>query len=189
MSQDQASPKNTTGGLIEEFGGSVVNMVLGGLLLWVGQTTFEHNGELVGVHQQVESMSIRHENLQDRHDQLLKSLNDRTRDRFTAEHGEKLSERIDLVQLCTQSLREQSQDRLAEIRVQVSALQVQIQSSPFRLAYSDPATAQKDMQQIHDEMANLRSEVTRMSRVLNAPAGNTTLTPRQASYRIHSQDR
>ncbi len=196
LSENAAPSRNVAGSLVEEFGGSLVNVILGGMLLWVGQTTFEHNGDLAGVHQQIDNLNARNENLHDRYDTLLESLNNRTKSRFTAEHGEKLSKRIDSVQLSTQSLREQLQDRLAEVRVQVSALEVQIQSSQLRVAYAGSGTTPQEMQKIHDEMASLRSEVSRLSRALNAaykrsesqiaPAGDTAGSPRQASYRIHA---
>ena len=199
MSQNEMSPKNVAGGFMDEFGGSLVNVLLGGMLLWVGQTTFEHNGELAGVRQQIDSLNARHENLHDHYDHLLESLNDRTRSRFTAEHGEKLSKRIDSVQLTSHTLREQLQDRLSELRVQVSALEVQIQASPFRMAHAPSAVTPQDVRQIHDDVTSLRGEVTRLSRALGAvwkksepqvaPAADSSATPRQASYQIQPRVR
>lgn len=197
MSQEGGSPNKASGSFMDEFGGSVVNVLLGGMLLWVGQTTFEHNGELAGVNQQLESLNARHETLHDRYDHLVDSLNSRTKGRFTADDGDKLSKRIDSVQLSAQGLREQLQDRLAELRVQVSALEVQIQSSTIRTVRHEPALELQEVQQIQAEMSSLRNEVSRLTRALNAvykkstpplaPAGDATAAPRQASYQVHTR--
>ena len=192
MSQNDISPSNMAGSLVDEFGGSMVNLLLGGMLLWVGQTTFEHNGELAGVHQQLEDISRRHQILHERHDTLLDSLNQRTQGRFTADDGDKLAKRIDAVQLSSQSLREQWQDRLAELRIQVSALEVQLQSSPYRLAHAGKAHPSQEVETMQTEMKTLRNEVSRLSRAISAvyrknepqiqPAASGTTNSRQASF-------
>ncbi len=117
-SQPQApTPESVAGSFINEFGGSFVNFILGGLLLWIGQTTFEHNGELAGVNQQLDAMNKRHEALGERYDKVMDSINDRTRSRFTGEDGEKLSQRIKAVEVTEQLLNEKLHERLSEIRV------------------------------------------------------------------------
>ena len=166
MSANDVSPTSVANGLLEEFGGTVVNVLLGGLLLWVGQTTFEHNGELAGMEQRFESVNNRHQMLLSRYDRIVESINTKTHGRFTADDGDKLADRIDSVQLSTQALREQVQDRLTELRVQVSALEVQLQSTP---AWSATTAAQsQNVHQIHGEMASIRHDINRLSLALNA---------------------
>ena len=196
VSQNDQQPANVAGSLMEEFGGSVVNVLLGGLLLWVGQTTFEHNGELAGFHQQLAGLSDRHQTLNNRVDGMVESLNIRTRGRFTADDGEKLSQRIDSVQLSTQSLREQWHDRLAELRVQVSALEVKVQaSSPGSVqttAAFDPLAATR----FHGELNSIRYEVDRLGRAIStlyhhrqpypAPVADKAASLHPTGYSSHS---
>ncbi len=168
MSENGTSPNNVANSLVDEFGGSVVNVLLGGLLLWVGQTTFEQNGEMAGVQQQLESMNTRHQTLHERYDRIVESINNRTQKRFTADDGDKLSKRIDSVQLSTQSLRQQWQDRLSELRVQVSALEVHLQSSSCQATQAGRAGQLQDVKQIQGEMMNIRNDINRLSHALNA---------------------
>ena len=191
MSANDVSPTSVANGLLEEFGGTVVNVLLGGLLLWVGQTTFEHNGELAGMEQRFESVNHRHHMLLSRYDRIVESVNAKTHARFTADDGDKLADRIDSVQLSTQALRELVQDRLTELRVQVSALEVQLQSTPARLATT--AAHSQNVRQILGEMASIRHDINRLNQGLNTvwqgvqpqttTAAARTQAAQQTSYR------
>ena len=153
---------------MDEFGGSVVNVLLGGLLLWVGQTTFEHNGELAGIRQQLEGLNDRHQLQNSRYDRVLESINVRTKGRFTVGDGEKLSKRIDSLQLSAQSGRRQLQDRLAELRVQVSVMEVQMQTSSLPATRPAVNLQLQDITRIRDELNSIRSDMNRLSRTVSA---------------------
>ena len=150
---------------MDEFGGSLVNLILGGMLLWIGQTTFEHNGELAGFHQQLNAINKRHDMLSERYNRMIDSVNNRTRSRFTREDGDKLSQRIKSVELSELSMRERIQDRLGDLRVQVSALEIKLQESPQTASFADPDTAS-----LRVEINTLRNDLDRLTRSVWRPA-------------------
>ena len=196
MPQSERNPTSVAGNLMDEFGGSVVNVLLGGLLLWVGQTTFEHNGELAGIRQQLEGLNDRHQLQNSRYDRVLESINVRTKGRFTVSDGEKLSQRIDSLQLSAQSGRRQLQDRLAKLHVQVSVMEVQMQTSSHPA--TRPAVNQQlqDITRIRDELNSIRSDMNRLTRTVgavyqnepryNLPPAVTTRSADTVKYQSHS---
>ena len=70
----------STGGSlsVEKTGGTLVNLILGALILWVGQTTFKHNGLLLSMDERVKWM-------QDRYDKMWERINEKTQSRYTKE--------------------------------------------------------------------------------------------------------
>ncbi|MEO0531769.1 MAG: hypothetical protein AAF266_14510 [Planctomycetota bacterium] len=109
----------------EKLGGSLVNVVLGALILWVAQTTFQHSGELAGVDEKFGSLQAQNDNLRDRLDGLMHDVGERTRSRFTAEDGDKMGERIEqTVQLVT-AVERRIAERVTELQLKVIALQTQ----------------------------------------------------------------
>ena len=196
MPQSERNPTSVAGNLMDEFGGSVVNVLLGGLLLWVGQTTFEHNGELAGIRQQLEGLNDRHQLQNSRYDRVLESINVRTKGRFTVSDGEKLSQRIDSLQLSAQSGRRQLQDRLAKLHVQASVMEVQMQTSSHPA--TRPAVNQQlqDITRIRDELNSIRSDMNRLTRTVgavyqnepryNLPPAVTTRSADTVKYQSHS---
>jgi hypothetical protein len=135
--------------------------------------------------------------LNHRVDGMVESLNIRTKGRFTADDGEKLSKRIDSVQLSTQSLREQWHDRLAELRVQVSALEVKVQASSSGTLQSAAAFGLPNATRFHGELNSIRNEVDRLGHAINtlyqhgqpyaAPVVDTATSTRPAGYSNHSR--
>lgn len=109
----------------EKLGGSLVNLVLGALILWVAQTTFQHSGELAGADQKYESLQAQHDSVRDRLDSLMHTLNDRTRSRFTREDGEKLAGRVEDATDLVTDLERRFADSLTDLRLKVIALQTQ----------------------------------------------------------------
>lgn len=107
----------------EKLGGSLINVVLGALILWVAQTTFQHSGELAGVDQKFEGLQTQHDSVRDRLDGLMQSLNERTRSRFTREDGDKMIGRIEEVSGTVDDLERRLADRVTELQLKVIALQ------------------------------------------------------------------
>lgn len=107
----------------EKLGGSLINVVLGALILWVAQTTFQHSGELAGTDQKYENLQTQHDTVRDRLDALMHTLNDRTRSRFTREDGERLAARIEDTSDLMNTLERRIGESVTDLRLQVIALQ------------------------------------------------------------------
>lgn len=107
----------------EKLGGSLINVVLGALILWVAQTTFQHSGELAGTDQKYENLQAQYESQRNRLDTLMNTLQDRTRSRFTREDGDKLAGRIEDTSELVNSLERRLVETVTELRLQVIALQ------------------------------------------------------------------
>ncbi len=118
------------GSTIDRLGGSLVNFVLGALILWVGQTTFRHAGLLASnsqrfdsVGHQLKAVDDRHESLRDRLEQVFSQTNERTRSRFTREDGDKLGLRIREIGDQHVAFERQMVERLTSVQIKVIALE------------------------------------------------------------------
>ena len=80
MAKNKKQTESTTKSTYERFASHLVSVVLGALVLWVGQTTFKHNGELSGIRQQIES-------LEKGQNEITREVASRTEGRFTKEDG------------------------------------------------------------------------------------------------------
>ena len=109
----------------EKLGNGLVNVVLGALILWVAQTTFQHPGELAGVDQKFDGLQAQHDNLRDRMDALMEDVSERTRSRFTSEDGEKIAGRIEQVNALVNDLERRLAQRVTELQLKVIAIQTQ----------------------------------------------------------------
>lgn len=109
----------------EKLGNGLVNVVLGALILWVAQTTFQHSGELAGVDQKFDGLQAQHDNLRDRMDALMEDVSERTRSRFTSEDGEKISARVEQVNALVNDLERRLAQRVTELQLKVIAIQTQ----------------------------------------------------------------
>lgn len=134
---------------IDRFGGSLVNVILGALILWVGQTTFRHAGLLASVDERFEStghqfdaINTRHETLRHRVESVTSETVERTRSRFTREDAEKMAARIKELQDRHSMLERQLVDRVTNLQLKVIALETHGSN--------------------HQELAMLRNEVKRL---------------------------
>jgi hypothetical protein len=133
----------------DRVGGSLVNVILGALILWVGQTTFRHAGLLASNNERFDSVGLqlnavdeRHERLRLRLEQVFSQTNERTRSRFTREDADKMSLRIREIDDQHAILERQMLDRLTSIQLKITALETRDTSNR--------------------EVAMLRSEVERL---------------------------
>jgi hypothetical protein len=117
---------------IERIGGSVLNLILGGLILWVGQSTFQHSGILAGVDEKFATMEHQFADTERRHDSLRKwlesvvtDLKDSTRSQFTAKDGDKLAAQVRQSDLSTLELERRVMARLGELDTRLAALETQ----------------------------------------------------------------
>ena len=130
---------------IDRFGGSLVNVILGALILWVGQTTFRHAGLLASVDGQFESTGHQFDAINARHEMLRQRIAEtetRTRSRFTREDAEKMSLRIKELHEDQAVLERQLTERVTSVQLKVIALETNGNN--------------------HQELAMLRSEVERL---------------------------
>lgn len=109
----------------EKLGGSLVNVVLGALILWVAQATFQHSGELAGIDQKFDSLQTQQDNVRERLDGLMHDVSERTRSRFTAEDGDKLESRINQTHDVLATVERRLSERVTELQLKTIALQTQ----------------------------------------------------------------
>ena len=74
-----------------------INAILGGLILWVGQTTVRHEGVLAGVdekivaiNQQFDDVEKRQESMRKWLENVVNDMKDNNRSQFTLKDGDKL---------------------------------------------------------------------------------------------------
>ena len=134
---------------MDRVGGSLVNVILGALILWVGQTTFRHAGQLAsinerfdGVGYQMKAIDDRHESVRLRLEQVVAQIGERTRSRFTREDAEKISAWIKDIDNQLGTFEREMLERLNHVQLKIIALETR------------DASAQ--------EVAMLRAEVERL---------------------------
>lgn len=118
------------GEALEKIGGSVMNLVLGALIVWVGQTTFQHAGVLASVDEKFENIDQqfvdvdkRQESLKKQIDSAVVEMKDSARSQFTAKEGDKLFTQIRQVEFSAQKQERDFYQRLADIEVRLATLQ------------------------------------------------------------------
>lgn len=95
----------STGGdvtsMVDRLGGSLINAVLGGLILWVGQTAVRHEGVLAGVDEKIAGAEQQFTDVEKRYDSLkrwleiaVNELKDSNRNNFTVKDGDKLTAQV-----------------------------------------------------------------------------------------------
>src|SRR5262245_6763297 len=96
---------------IERVGSSLLNLVLGGVILWVGQTTFRHSGILASVDEKFQSVNEKFSDVDRREEDLRKCLDsavadwkDTTRYLFTTKDGDKVVTQVRQVELSSTDL-------------------------------------------------------------------------------------
>jgi len=159
----------TRGRTIDRVGGSLVNLPLGALILWVGQTTFRHAGLLASnserfdsVGHQLKAVDDRHESLRHRLEQVVSQTNERTRSRFTREDGDKLGLRIREIDDQHAAFERQMLERLTSVQLKVIALETRDTSA--------------------HEVAMLRAEVDRLHAfIAHRPTGVLASYPNPVS--------
>ena len=157
---------------LERIGGSLVNIVLGAVILWVGQTTFHHAGLLASVNKQFDNVenqfgavSSRHDLLRQRVEEIQTDIQIRTSSRFKREDGEKLDTRI-----------REIADRLTSVQLKVMALESQ------RHSQQEVATLRAELARLRFALAELDG-ARQLSAKPIATSANATYVHPQASLR------
>ncbi len=115
---------------LDRLGSSLINAVLGGLILWVGQTTVRHAGELVGVdeklvaiNQQFVDVDKRQESMRKWLENVVNDMKDNNRAQFTLKDGDKLVGQVRQAELSAAELERRLAERLATVEIKLTALE------------------------------------------------------------------
>ena len=80
MAEKSTGESHQQVGQFERTSGHFINLIMGALLLWVGQSTFEHSGRLASIHERVVELGSDQ-------DDLTSQLFTRTESRWTRQHA------------------------------------------------------------------------------------------------------
>jgi hypothetical protein len=140
---------------IDRIGGSLVNAILGALILWVGQTTFRHAGVLAsvdekfaGIKEQFADVDRRQDDLKTWVEKVATQMKDSDRSQFTMKEGDKLIAQVRQAEQITSELERRMGERLAALDIKLTALDAQQQGSG-------------EVNTLKMEVAQLRAELTR----------------------------
>ena len=121
---------------LDRLGGSLVNAVLGGLILWVGQTTLRHAGvlagvdeKLAGVEQQFVDVDKRHESMRKWLENVVNDMKDSNRAQFTLKDGDKLVSQVRQAEVFAAELERRLAERLAALEIKLTALETRYYES------------------------------------------------------------
>lgn len=124
------------GETIEKLGGSVMNLVLGALIVWVGQTTYQHAGILAGLNDKFvniednfAAVDKRYESLRKWQENVVTDIKDTNRTLFTAKEGDKLAAQIRQAEGAAIDLERKLTERISNLEMKVVALQTGGQDS------------------------------------------------------------
>jgi hypothetical protein len=125
------------GEALEKIGGSVMNLVLGALIVWVGQTTFQHAGILAGVDEKFENIDQQFVDADKRQEGMRKWIENVVNDmresrgaQFTVKEGDKLVSQIRQVESSTLDLERKFAARLTDVEIRLAAMQATGQNAP-----------------------------------------------------------
>ncbi len=118
------------GDAIEKLGGSVMNLVLGALIVWVGQTTYQHAGVLASlggtfanIDEDFANVDKRHESLRKWLENVVSDMKDTNRSQFTAKEGDKVIAQIRKVEDSTIDLERKFNAKFNELELRLVGLQ------------------------------------------------------------------
>jgi DNA repair exonuclease SbcCD ATPase subunit len=141
---------NTLGKL----GNNLINAVLGGLILWVGQTAIRHEGTLAGVDEQIAAVDHKFEDVDKRQESMRKwlesvvnDLKDSNRAQFTLKDGDKLVAQVRQAEQSAAELERRFAERLNQLDVKLAALETGHRGS------QEIATLQMEVAQLRNELA------------------------------------
>ena len=110
--------------------GSLVNIILGALILWVGQTTFQHAGILATVDQKFEAVEQRFVDNDERHEgtrnwleKVVAGMKENSLAQFSNKDGDKLQKKIEFVDSYTIDLERSFAERLKALELKIVALE------------------------------------------------------------------
>jgi hypothetical protein len=140
--------------MVDRIGGSLINAILGALILWVGQTTFRHAGILAGVDEKLVAIKEQFAQVDDRHEgmrrwleNVMSDMKDSTRTHFTVKDGDKLVAQVRQSELLATELERRFADRLNALDIKLTALDASHRDS------QQVAALQMEVAQLRHELA------------------------------------
>jgi hypothetical protein len=122
--------------VIEKLGGSVMNLILGALIVWVGQTTYQHAGILAGldskfanIDDNFTAVDKRYEGMRKWLENVVTDMKDTNRLQFTAKEGDKVVKQIRDVEDSSFDLERKITERLNQLELKIVALETTGQTS------------------------------------------------------------
>jgi hypothetical protein len=147
---------NEMSNTLDRLGGSLINAVLGGLILWVGQTAVRHEGVLAGVDEKMASINQQFTDVEKRHESLRKwlenvvnDMKDNNRAQFTLKDGDKLVAQVRQSEQVTAELERRFVERLSQLEIKLAALDTHHRGS------HDVAALQLQVAQLRGELASV----------------------------------
>jgi uncharacterized coiled-coil DUF342 family protein len=121
---------------LDKLGGSLINAVLGGLILWIGQTTVRHEGslagvdeKLAGVNQQFVDVDKRQEGMRKWLENVVNDMKDNNRLQFTLKDGDKLVSQVRQAEQFATDFERRMVERIAALETKLAALEIQHRGS------------------------------------------------------------
>jgi hypothetical protein len=142
---------NTLGRL----GNGLINAILGGLILWVGQTAVRHEGVLAGVDEKIAAVDQQFVEVEKRQESMRKwleavvnDMKDSNRMQFTLKDGDKLVAQVRQAEQSAAELERRFADRIAALELKLTQFEATHRES-------------REIAALQMEVAQLRSELTR----------------------------
>ncbi len=156
---------------MDRVSGGLVNAILGALILWVGQTTFRHAGQLASVNQQfdgvghqIEAVDKRHESLRLQVEGIVGHVSEKTRSRFTREDGDKIENEVKEIGTSLTIFERQMLERLTSVQLKIIALETRDTSS------QEVAMLRSEVDRLRAYLASRQEVDTRYAQPLNSSA-------------------
>jgi hypothetical protein len=144
---------------LSRLAGGLINVILGALILWVGQTTFRHAGILASVDEKLNGVNHKFEDVEKRQEGLktwmtnvITEMKDASRAQFTAKDGDKLVAQVRQAEQFAADLERKFVDRLNTLELKLATFDSQRQGS-------------QEVAVLRAEVAQLRSDVTRAAAI------------------------
>jgi chromosome segregation ATPase len=141
---------------LDRLSGTLINAILGALILWVGQTTFRHAGllagvdeKLVAVKEQFAAVDKRQEGLRKWLESAVTDMKDNTRLQFTLKDGERLATQLRQAEAAANELERRLAERMSALDLRLTALEARHRGS------QESATLQIEVAQLRGELARL----------------------------------
>jgi hypothetical protein len=138
-----------------KLGNSLVNAILGGLILWVGQTAVRHEGVLAGVDEKIAAVDQQFVDVEKRQESMRKwleavvsDMKDNNRMQFTLKDGDKLVAQVRQAELSATELERRFAERIGALELKLTAFEATHRES-------------REIAALQMELAQLRSELSR----------------------------
>ncbi|HVT27382.1 MAG TPA: hypothetical protein VHE81_05130 [Lacipirellulaceae bacterium] len=146
---------NDSTSTLDRLGSSLTSAILGGLILWIGQTTFRHAGilasmdeKIVAINKQFSVVDQRQESMRKWLESMVSELKDHSRSQFTQVDGDKLATQVRQAEHSSMQLERRFADQLGSLEVKLAALETEHRDS-------------KEVAALKMEIAELRGDLMR----------------------------